>query len=373
MAAIALWGTPDPPATRRVFDFQQYRFGVTPAEFDFEATGSHGPVLAAGRPMWRTYTDLFAPSPKLALIQASAVPRLDHFPIALLRETSAAHLMLFTYIKPMGGQLRQSAGLIWRARDRDNYYAAILDARESQLILFKMIRGRPHQIAAAPAPIELEFQRSTPTHTRGWYTLRVESIDDRIRIWVQGEQKLSLRDDTLREAGRVGLITHADSVALFDNFEVQVGRSGFVVPNPPSQPDPARPLKLHVAEVVPTDALYRKPARAFSSGDAYWRILIHDLQGQPVPAARVHVEVVGPSDTVHARLATMTGSDGLALFRYSLRNPEHAGEFTVRVNDVSHADRGDAIYDAASNVLSSATFLVNNRVRDGGRSAGESR
>jgi hypothetical protein len=273
----------------------------------------------------------------------------------------------------MGGHLRQSAGLIWRARDRDNYYAALLDARESRLLLLRMIRGHPQEIATAPAPIEVEFQRSTPTHTRGWYTLRVESLDDRIRVWVQGERKLSIRDGSLREAGRVGLITHADSVALFDNFEVQTGRRGFVVPNPPSPPEPTRPPTLHVAEVVPTDALYRRPANTFGSGDAYWRVLIHDLHGNPVPAARVHVEVIGPEGTVHARLATMTGSDGLALFRYSLRDSEHVGVFTVRVNDVSHADREDALYDATTNVASSTTFLVKRDARAGSRNARESR
>ena len=372
LTTILLWVAPHPAAPRHVLDFQRYSFGVPPAEFEYDATGSHGPMLAAGRPMWRTYTDLFAPSPKLALIQASAVPRLDHFPIALLREMFVADLMLFTYIKPMGGDLKQRAGLIWRARDRDNYYAALLDARESRVLLLRMIRGHPQEIATAPAPIEVEFQRSTPTLTRGWYTLRVESIDDRIRVWVQGERMLSIRDGSLREAGRVGLITHADSVALFDDFEVQPGRRGFVVPDPPSRPEPLPPTKFHVAEVVSTDALYRKPAHTLSSAEAYWRVLIHDVHGNPVPAARVHVEVVGPDGTVHARLATMTGSDGRALFRYPLRNPDHSGVFTVSVVDVSHADRADALYDAATNVVSSTTFLVNREVPAGRRNARES-
>ena len=358
LTGVVLWVAPHPPAPRRVLDFQGYSFGVAPGEFDYDATGSHGPALAAGRPMWRTYTDLFAPSPRLALIQASAVPRLDHFPIALLHGISAADLMLFAYVKPMGGDLRRSAGLIWRARDRDNYYAALLDAREGRLVLVKMTGGRPQEIAAAPVPLEVEFERRTPSPGRGWYTLRVESIDDRIQVWVQGEQKLSIRDGTLQEAGRVGLVTHADSIALFDNFEVQTGRRGFVVPNPPPLPGPAPAPTLHVAEVTPTDALYRKPAHSFGQGQAYWRVSIHDSTNGPVPAARVQVDVVAPDGTVRTRLTTMTGTDGLALFRYSLQEREHAGVFTVRVMDVSHADRDDARYDAGANVASSATFLV---------------
>jgi hypothetical protein len=85
------------------------------------------------------------------------------------------------------------------------------------------------------------------------------------------------------------------------------------------------------------------------------------------------VDVVGPDGTVLARLATMTGSDGLALFRYSLREREHAGVFMVKVTDVSHADRDDARYDAATNVASSATFRVSTDAGTGGRNDGESR
>jgi hypothetical protein len=363
LAVAIRWTAPQPPAPRRVVDFQNYRFGVTPAEFDYDATGSHGPQLAAGRTMWRTYADLFAPSPKLALIQASALPQLDHYPIALLRDVSAADLMLFAYIKPMGGDLQQSAGLVWRARDRDNYYAALMDAREGRVRLLRVIGGRPQEIAATAAPVQVEFQRSAPSRERGWYTLRVEAVDDRIRVWVQGEQKLSARDATLQRAGRVGLVTHADSVALFDDLEVQIGRSGFVVPGQRLRPGPSPPQKLHVAEVVATDALYREPTRAFSGDAAYWRVAILDARGHPVPAVRVHMDVVGPDGAVRARPATMTGSDGLALFRHSLREAENAGVYMVRVTAVSHADRADVQYDPAANVTWSTSFSVDNARR----------
>jgi hypothetical protein len=367
LAVAVLWVPPHPVLARRVVDFQEYRFGVVPAEFDYDATGSHGPALAGGRTMWRTYADLFAPSPKLALIQASALRRLDHYPIALLRDVSAADLMLFTYIKPMGGDLRQSAGLVWRARDRDNYYAALLDARASRVLLLRMVGGRPQEIAATAAPIQVEFQRSAPSSGRGWYTLRVEAVDDRIQVWVQGERKLSIRDGLIREAGRVGLITHADSVALFDDLDVQTGRSGFVVPGPRSRPEPPPPPTMHVAEILSTDALYREPTRAFSGDDAYWRVAIKDTQGEPVPAARVSVHVVGPDGAIRARPVTMTGSDGLALFHYSLREAEHAGVYTVRVTSVSHADRDDAPYNPAANITWSTSFSVNRAVRAGNR------
>src|SRR5262245_37711983 len=56
-----------PTSVDRLIDFQHYQYGVPPEEFDYSATGPHTPVLAAGRPLWRTYVDNFAPSPKFVL------------------------------------------------------------------------------------------------------------------------------------------------------------------------------------------------------------------------------------------------------------------------------------------------------------------
>src|SRR5688572_6029103 len=55
--------TPDAFITRSI-DFEDYHYGVPPQEFEYEATGPHGPVLTEGQPYWRTYRDLFAPSPE---------------------------------------------------------------------------------------------------------------------------------------------------------------------------------------------------------------------------------------------------------------------------------------------------------------------
>jgi uncharacterized protein YfaS (alpha-2-macroglobulin family) len=72
----------------------------------------------------------------------------------------------------------------------------------------------------------------------------------------------------------------------------------------------------------------------------------------------VHVDVVGPDGAVRARPTTMTGSDGLALFRHPLRPGESTGIYTVRITGLAHADRADALYDPAANVTWSTSFSV---------------
>src|SRR5437764_8185864 len=62
-------------------DLETSRFGVVPGEFDYDATGPHGPVLSAGQPLWRTYVDEFAPSPKFVIIQAATLADERHYPL----------------------------------------------------------------------------------------------------------------------------------------------------------------------------------------------------------------------------------------------------------------------------------------------------
>src|SRR5919108_3978158 len=136
-----------------LIDFQQYHYGTVPEEFDYDATGFQGPVLSAGRPFWRVYLDRFAPSPEFVLIQAANLAEPDHYPMALLRDTQAKDVTLSVYLKPMGGTMDKSQGLIWRVQDKDNYYAVLANALDNQLHLLKMLDGQPQEIASAPIQI----------------------------------------------------------------------------------------------------------------------------------------------------------------------------------------------------------------------------
>jgi len=206
-----------------LIDFHQYHYGAVPEEFDYDATGSNGPVLSVGRPFWRVYLDRFAPSPELVLIQAANLAEADHYPIALLRDVQAKDVTLSAYLKPMGGTMDQSQGLIWRVQDKDNYYAVLANARDSQLHLLKMVEGQPQEIASAPIQVAVQLEQDAPTPTWGWYMLKVENTGSHITVWFDRERTLEATDSTFMRSGKLGFITHADSVALFDDFSIQTG------------------------------------------------------------------------------------------------------------------------------------------------------
>ena len=208
--------------TDLVIDFHQYHYGSAPEEFDYDASGSNGPVLSADRPFWRVYLDRNAPSPELVLIQAATLAEPDHYPIALVRDVQAKNVTLSAYLKPMGGTMDQSQGLIWRVQDKDNYYAVLANVLDSQLHLIKMVDGEPQEIASAPIQIAVQFEQDAPTPTWGWYTLKVETIGSQIKVWFAGEKMLEATDSTFMRPGKLGFITHADSVALFDDLSIQV-------------------------------------------------------------------------------------------------------------------------------------------------------
>ena len=220
--SIGIFGGTEKPVDLLI-DFHQYHYGAVPEEFDYDATGSNGPVLSVGRPFWRAYLDRFAPSPELVLIQAATMAQPDHYPIALLRDVQLKDMTLSTYLKPMGGTMDQSQGLIWRVQDKDNYYAVLANVLDSQLHLLKMVYGQPQEIASAPIQIAVQFEQDAPTPTWGWYTLKVETEGSLITVWFDGEKKLEATDRTFMRSGKIGFITHADSVALFDDLSVQAG------------------------------------------------------------------------------------------------------------------------------------------------------
>jgi hypothetical protein len=238
LGGLAVWWTQseyEAPVDQLV-DFSAYHYGVVPAEFEYDATGAQGPVLTSGRPYWRVFVDRFAPSPAFVMIQGGTRDEADHYALALLREVQAKNVTLSVYLKMMGGEMDKSAGLIWRVQDKDNYYAALASALDDQLHLLKMVQGSPTELAKTPIPIDVEFERTELSPTVGWYLLKVEAEGARIKVWFQDEKVLEISDSAFTPAGRVGLATHADSVAAFDNFHVQVGELIPTVTPPPASP-----------------------------------------------------------------------------------------------------------------------------------------
>jgi hypothetical protein len=177
--------------------------------FDAAAAGKAPPgwtaaVTGSGESKWTVEKDATAPSVPNVLRQSAE----GAFPICLKDDTKIKDGFVEVKFKPVSGKEDQAGGVIWRAQDKDNYYIARANALEDNVTIYHTIKGK-----------RVSF-KNTNTKVAGnqWHTLRVDFSGDHFVVTLDGKQVIDARDDSFKDAGKVGLWTKADSVTLFDDF-----------------------------------------------------------------------------------------------------------------------------------------------------------
>ncbi|HLQ38490.1 MAG TPA: hypothetical protein VK348_11855, partial [Planctomycetota bacterium] len=108
------------------------------------------------------------------------------------------------------GSEDQGGGLLWRAKDADNYYLARWNPLEDNLRAYKVVGGRRSMFQSA----EIKADASQ------WHTLRIRARGNSCEVSFDGKAMLSFTDDTFSQAGKVGVWTKADAASSFDDLEV---------------------------------------------------------------------------------------------------------------------------------------------------------
>ncbi|HEY2818461.1 MAG TPA: hypothetical protein VGK44_15165 [Casimicrobiaceae bacterium] len=178
-------------------DFDADAAGALPAAWIAGVTGQ-------GAAKWIVENDPHAPSPPHALVQRGR----GDFPWCVLRDVAIADGYVEVKFKPLSGGDDQAGGLVWRWKDRDNYYVARANALENNVSLYYTEQGRRNTIRYVNAPVA----------RNQWHTLRAEFAGKQIRIALDGTYYIELDDDRIGGAGSVGVWTKADSVTAFDDF-----------------------------------------------------------------------------------------------------------------------------------------------------------
>jgi hypothetical protein len=123
--------------------------------------------------------------------------------------------------KPVSGAVDQAGGLVWRYRDKDNYYIVRANALEQNVVLYKLENGKrsdldPKGMGAGA------YGRKARVPSGAWSTLRVTARGQLFEIFVNGEKLFEVEDATFPGAGQAGVWTKADSVTHFDDLELTV-------------------------------------------------------------------------------------------------------------------------------------------------------
>jgi hypothetical protein len=131
------------------------------------------------------------------------------FNVALAQGTNCKDLDLSVRLKPVAGELDQGGGLVWRAKDKDNYYICRYNPLEDNYRLYKVENGKRTQFATAKVPGDHE-----------WHTLRATMTGPAITCYLDGKKLLEAQDETFPDAGMVGLWSKADAQTYFDDLTV---------------------------------------------------------------------------------------------------------------------------------------------------------
>jgi hypothetical protein len=181
------------------------------ANFDNLKTGTPPPGWTAtktgtGAANWTIERDDTAPSKPNVLKQSGQAT----YPVCIKDDTSLKDGFVEVKFKPISGKDDQAGGVLWRAKDANNYYVARANALEDNVTIYYTVNGRRTEKKRTKMKMKVT--------TGEWHTLRVDFAGNHFTVTFDGKKAIDWTDDTFKEAGTVGVWTKADSVTLFDDF-----------------------------------------------------------------------------------------------------------------------------------------------------------
>ena len=183
------------------FNFDSDTPGQPPKGFEFGLTGKGKP----GKWVVQAVDD--APSGKNVLAQTDGDTTDYRFPIAYTGP-ELKDLRLAMKCKPIAGKGDQGCGIVWRLKDADNYYITRANALEDNVHLYHTVKGRRVKFAGWNGKVT----------SGAWHELAMEMVGDHIQVFFDGKKVIDEHDDTIKDAGKFGVWTKADSIIQFDDL-----------------------------------------------------------------------------------------------------------------------------------------------------------
>src|SRR3979409_2164754 len=196
--------------SNRAISFESTQVGVAPEGWTATLTGS-------GDPKWTVESDETAPSKSKVIKQSGRAT----YPLILKNDTNIKDGFVEVKFKAIAGSQDRAAGIVWRAKDANNYYVTRANALEDNVVLYKTVKG-------ARSPLDIVGRKggygvnvAVPSST--WHTLRIDFKASRFSVSFNGKLLFEVEYTTCADPGKVGLWTKADSVTLF--YEVSYGEA----------------------------------------------------------------------------------------------------------------------------------------------------
>lgn len=195
-------------------DFNSDKAGQPPSGFSTALTGRGQP----GK--WVIMKDDASPDRGNVLAQTDADATDYRFPVCVYDGLTAKDADISVRFKPVSGRIDQGAGIVWRYKDKDNYYIVRANALEGNVVLYKVQNGKRTDL-----PLKGQgrtYGMKEKVASKQWGILRVVVKGNLFEVYHEGKKLYEVEDDTFKEPGKVGVWTKADSVIYFDDLQVKV-------------------------------------------------------------------------------------------------------------------------------------------------------
>jgi hypothetical protein len=132
------------------------------------------------------------------------------FPLCISAQIVARDVDATLRFNAVGGSHARAGGLVLRAQSGSDYYVVRADALEGSVRLYRMQRGRRAQIAGKTLEVASDK----------WHALRVILKGSNFEVSLDDQELFKATDNSLPQAGAVGVWSHADSVIRFGSLLV---------------------------------------------------------------------------------------------------------------------------------------------------------
>jgi hypothetical protein len=188
--------------------FDAHATGKPPAGWTVAMTGT-------GSPKWTVEEDATAPGgPKVVKQSGRAT-----YPLLLKDGTNVKDGAVQVRFKAIAGSEDRAAGIVWRARDADNYYVVRANALEDNVVLYKTVDGQRSSLDIVGR--RGGYGVNVPVPAERWHTLRIEFVGPHFTVTFNGTSLFDVEDATFADGGMVGLWTKADSVTAFADVSLE--------------------------------------------------------------------------------------------------------------------------------------------------------
>ena len=199
-------------AQTKSINFESDRAGESPKGFTTALTGRGKPGV------WVVIKDDTAPSKSNALAQMDADPTGYRFPVCVYDDLNVKDADISVKLKAISGREDQGGGIVWRYKDKDNYYIVRANALENNVVIYRVLNGKREDLPLKGTG--RTYGKKVKVPSGQWNTLRVTAEGNLFTVYFNGEQLYQAEDNTFKDAGKIGLWTKADSVIHFDDLQV---------------------------------------------------------------------------------------------------------------------------------------------------------